>query len=159
MFTWQVEEGGPSRSVRPPPSLSPGGKPRKGPKGGAAACCAQGRNPWSETDGGKHKEGNRCPLGFSSLISRRRSITPPAIGPSIAFWRALWGPLGSSGEANFRSTQATHIPQAESAPRMGKQSSTCGRQGTPSSSNQARDGRRAERSHRVSERKRRPVSR
>jgi hypothetical protein len=61
-------KGGPARSGGPPFLAKARREAKETPDGGAAACCAQGRNPWSETDGGKHNEGNRCPVGDQLLL-------------------------------------------------------------------------------------------
>jgi hypothetical protein len=60
-FTWQVEEGGSGAKRRTPLPPKPRREAKETPRGGAVACCAYGRNPWRETNGGKQMEGNRCP--------------------------------------------------------------------------------------------------
>jgi hypothetical protein len=51
-------KGGPARSGGPPFLPEPRREAKETPEGGAAACCAQGRNTWNETNGGKQMEGN-----------------------------------------------------------------------------------------------------
>jgi hypothetical protein len=58
-FTWQVEEGGSGAKRRTPLPRKPRRDAKETPSGGAAACCAHGRNPLNETDGAKQMEGNR----------------------------------------------------------------------------------------------------
>ena len=86
----------------------------------------------------------RAPRLMRSSRSQRTTSRHPA-------WR---------GRGLRNSREATVWPCCRGVPLTSESSRLhAGRQGTPSSSNQARDGRRAGRSHCVSERKRRPVSR
>ena len=61
-------KGGPARSGGPPFLQSPGGKPRKHPGAGRRPVALRAETHRAKQIGGKHKEGNRCRVRFSSAL-------------------------------------------------------------------------------------------